>query len=148
MNREQVSVLASMLLLFHATVDASWTQFTAVSGKADDAKKRLTASSNGRIQTPEQASKPFDCSSIPISNKLFNLSGLNQDWKIASDGDAMMLNPCGSLRYSNNVCPAGQTNLCLLEKTGNNGVVSFGTISKVLLSPKGSAQCSTFFGCR
>lgn len=105
--------------------------------KIDSAKKSLTDSHNGKIQTPEQASKPFNCSAIPVSNRLFNLSALNQDWKVVSDMDAMMINPCGSLRYSNNFCPANQTSLCLLEKTGSNGVASFGTVSKVLLSPKG-----------
>lgn len=105
--------------------------------KAAPTKKSLTNSHNGRIQTPEQASKTFNCSAIPVSNKLFNLSALNQDWKVVSDTDAVMFNPCASLHYSNDFCPAGQTSLCLLEKTGSNGIASFGTVSKVLLSPKG-----------
>ena len=98
------------------TVDASWTQFTECRGRADDGKETLTDFNNGRIQTPEQASKPFDCSSIPISNKLFNLSGLNQDWKIASDGDAMMLNPCGSIALLQQHLSCGADQLVLVGK--------------------------------
>lgn len=105
--------------------------------KVDAAKRTLTDSHNGRIQTPEQASKSFNCSAIPVSNKLFNLSALNQDWKVISDTDAMMINPCAPLHYSNDFCPVGQTSLCLLEKTGGSGIASFGRVSKVLLSPKG-----------
>lgn len=138
--------LIPALLLFCTAANALWTPKDAVSNgkevvgamkKVDPIKKSLTDSHNGIIQTPEQASKPFNCSAIPVSNKLFNLSALNQDWKVVSDTDAILLNPCGSLRYSNSFCPAGQTSLCLLEKTGGKGIASFGTVSKTLLSPKG-----------
>lgn len=138
--------IISILLLLCAATHAFWVQENAapkvkdVAGevkKVNPKGKSLTDSHNGKTQTPEQASQPFNCSAIPVSNRMFNLSALDQDWKVISDTDGMMLNPCGSLRYSNDFCPAGQTSLCLLEKTGGNGIASFGAVSKILLSPKG-----------
>lgn len=144
MNLNHLSVV-SILLSFCLFTDALWKRDAVQNGEkiaelkktVDSVKKSVPDSHNGITQAPDQASRPFDCSAIPISNKLFNLSALNRDWKVVSDTDGMLFNPCGSLTYSNAFCPAKQTSLCLLEKSGGDGIASFGAKPKVLLSPKG-----------
>lgn len=94
----------------------------------------------GHTQSAEEAATPFSCANVSVRGLLYDLSALKADWRIASkDSDVeMLVNPCGPLKYENKHCLAGHTGLCLLEKTGGNGVASFGLVSKVLVSPKGT----------
>lgn len=94
----------------------------------------------GQTQSTEESAAPFSCAKISVRGLLYDLSALKADWRVASkDSDVeMLINPCGPLKYGNTHCVAGQTGLCLLEKTGGNGVASFGLVSKVLISPKGT----------